>query len=1269
VRWLAALLLLTITAHADWEVKRSPFDPQLVARYKQLLHKNPDDAYALKHLVELYRKYRTLDQLIDEYQPSPDKVVLGHLYREKGDLERAADVYRDAGAKEPLADLLLRQGKTPEALELYRKLPPSKAVWKKLIEATLLPSSGLSGDDMVKQAGAAYQKLLDESPKDADLRREYAEMLASHNRPKEAAAEWSRIAATLKADPGRQADAEKRIGELEEAAGDVEAALAAYKKTYALAPSGHHLRREAIDKIIGVYRKKDELRTLIGTWERDWQSRGFVEWETLARLHDEAGDPARARECFAKALALDPHAIDARRRLIALLERAGKSDEALVEWRKLVAAVPGEPRFRLELAERLWKTPDGGKEAVALCERLGHETGDPSVHATLAELYLRWGLADKALAEREKLVHLEPNEDGHLIALGELWFQRGKKDKALEIWKRILNIGTKREQQLAKLADVYAEHEMAGDALDLYQKAVKLAPADMALQKGLATALERVHRDAEAEKLWLDLYVQAARSQKRGQLLELRQHLITLLQRQNKLAYRINDWFNHLETDRPVAAAWALLVADAELKLNRVEEAEKLLLGLTDKSWDAELRADALMGLAQVYKQKRKLKEAVAALEQAAELVPARAREIYAQIADLSLSLYRDADALAYAKKAIALGPADAQAQVRLGEVCERRDDIDGAAAAYQHALELDDRLWRVHFTLARLQLRRGELQAAARLYREVLRRAPEEELVVDAARRAIDLEEYLGTLGDLERELAPLAYAHPDRKVYQKLLVELYQRHARPLVSQKDGQKELRRMGEHALRPLLDVLAPDSGSDAGEEKQAMALLGDLGNPGAAAPLLKLALTIPQKKSATRSSGLPSPSVDLRVEAALSGARLAGLEDLPQLVKLSEDPEKNVRAAAFFGLGRVASPKAVDALVRGLSDGVPELQALTCVGLGRQKARTRDLIKIVRDPARAGVVRAACAFALGAASGGTGDGEARAALVETLDEGADELQEKAAWALGRLGARPSTAALVRTVFLKRDPVRRAALDALAETHPSSSGDWPDPTRGKDGLDVRGWLAELGAPQPGAAPTVHVDAVELAGIFAEALSRHRDLQLRALDDLDAGPGGIAAGPLTVGRVTLDEMGLHLLPALRKAAASSDKAVAARAVQVLAKVSGAEAALAEAAASPRLEVRLAALQALESRQAPSLSSQLEQALRAADWRERRLAALALVHAADAERVRALGSALDDKSGFVREAALRSLQRLADEGDPPLRAAAREVLAAHHQPLHHP
>ena len=59
---------------------------------------------------------------------------------------------------------------------------------------------------------------------------------------------------------------------------------------------------------------------------------------------------------------------------------------------------------------------------------------EPATH--IAELYARWKLDEEALAEREKLVGLEPNEEAHLVNLGEMYFARGKKgdkEKAKEL--------------------------------------------------------------------------------------------------------------------------------------------------------------------------------------------------------------------------------------------------------------------------------------------------------------------------------------------------------------------------------------------------------------------------------------------------------------------------------------------------------------------------------------------------------------------------------------------------------------------------------------------------------------------------------------------------------------------------------------------------------------------------------------------------------------------------------------------------------------------
>jgi hypothetical protein len=57
---------------ADWEVKRSPFDVHVVTRYKQLLHKDPDDADALAKLTQLYKQYRSIDQLDRSAQARAD---------------------------------------------------------------------------------------------------------------------------------------------------------------------------------------------------------------------------------------------------------------------------------------------------------------------------------------------------------------------------------------------------------------------------------------------------------------------------------------------------------------------------------------------------------------------------------------------------------------------------------------------------------------------------------------------------------------------------------------------------------------------------------------------------------------------------------------------------------------------------------------------------------------------------------------------------------------------------------------------------------------------------------------------------------------------------------------------------------------------------------------------------------------------------------------------------------------------------------------------
>ncbi|MEO7093374.1 MAG: HEAT repeat domain-containing protein, partial [Polyangiales bacterium] len=572
------------------------------------------------------------------------------------------------------------------------------------------------------------------------------------------------------------------------------------------------------------------------------------------------------------------------------------------------------------------------------------------------------------------------------------------------------------------------------------------------------------------------------------------------------------------------------------------------------------------------------------------------------------------------------------------------------------------------------------------------------------AAREAIDLEEMTDSLGELEKVLSPLSFMMAHKPIYRRVLVDLYLRYVPRLVERerhgtdevkKAARVELTRIGGHGLQPLLEALRDEK--DASQQRVAVAVLGHLGNKGAAAPLVRMARQEPAKDG-TRVLGTLREDVSLqvRVAALIAAGRLGDPNVLAEVIPLTENPEASMREAATFTLGRSGDRRAVAPLLRLVNDRRGSVQALACLGLGQidDPRSAPALIATLNDTRREDSTRAACAYAIGARKLTAGI----PALLGALADNRGEAQRLAAWALGQLGDPKTLGPLIRAYFSRVGRGGEELVWAMARTSGgavpalSLSGFSEYPQR-NDKYNAPEAIAQLPGTLPSPTPPgklVADHADDISKGLLDALSEHRDVVVAVLADLDSAPVQLGLGALTPtasdAKVTaaVAAISLAIAPSVTSQLASEDPKVRALAVSVLAKldgqaVKGAEAAIAKALTDPADQVRAAAMNAIATLSVrrgsppPDLLSSLTHTLSTGPWADRRVAALALGRLGPKSDTGSLIKAASDNSSFVREAvalalgttgsttALEPLLQLSRDEVAQVRAAAARGLAS--------
>jgi tetratricopeptide (TPR) repeat protein/HEAT repeat protein len=521
-------------------------------------------------------------------------------------------------------------------------------------------------------------------------------------------------------------------------------------------------------------------------------------------------------------------------------------------------------------------------------------------------------------------------------------------------------------------------------------------------------------------------------------------------------------------------------LAEVLLHQRRLPESEAALRKVLEL---APGDGESYLALERVLVQEGKLDDAIAVLTKLVQLDPKRAREIYQRMAQYALQLYKDADAITYAARAVELNPDDAEGHRRLGDMYRSRQDSEHAIVEYRAAIQKNDRLFLVYFELADLLLSKGETDEADRLFRRVLRGAPDEELVARAARQSMQINLGKGTLASLEADLVPLAIGNPQKAIYRRLLVEMYGNLTFGLVSrvrhgggkdEDEARAALAKVGQRAVKPLLDALAD---GDGGQQRVAIDVLGYVANKNAGPALFGFA------------TGNGDAPLRLRAMIACGALRDPGLVPRYTAYLMPKGPGEltptdAIAVAAVWGVARMKEPRALPLLRALARAGAPDVRALAVLGIGAlgDKASIPELTALVREIDAGDIARAAAAYALGE----LGAGGAARLLVTMAEEGDPLPRQMALLALARLhagqgapGGAPHAAvlaAMADAVLSGGDPDSpraRAASESLRRAGSAAlvmmAAGARDPSR------LGGGKAE-GDPFPVPEGSVHVDAI-------------------------------------------------------------------------------------------------------------------------------------------------------------------------------------------------
>jgi tetratricopeptide (TPR) repeat protein len=433
---------------------------------------------------------------------------------------------------------------------------------------------------------------------------------------------------------------------------------------------------------------------------------------------------------------------------------AKKLEEAMTQLNDV------SPRLRYLTAQAYLRDGAWGEAANQLEQLNESFEGLQSLRLRLARIYLEHQQLNKAARHINAVLEKQPGHGGAVELKARLLASRGDHASAIELYTQLVE---KNSQLAPELARLYITIDQRDKAKQVLRQRLKQSPDDLsALRLLLAVTEDKTQQQ--------QLIQNAAEAGADEQLVSLLRSAIEAQgqssDRQRELRQQVLD---RLIAQQDNAVEQAIMRARIALQQGNVEQAQEMLDSAAEEDADHPGLIRLRFNLALTQDPSSEQAGELAAKAASMDLDNANGQFFRGRLA---LARNNVASAVEALRQGLTIKPVDPQGQRLLGDALRRSGDLDGAASAYQRAINQQPSNVEALQRLAMVELQRGQPRQALSHLRTARRFKPDDAELQEMYLRVE--QQYGDPAQALQRRLA-LAEQNPQNLANRRQIIELY--------------------------------------------------------------------------------------------------------------------------------------------------------------------------------------------------------------------------------------------------------------------------------------------------------------------------------------------------------------------------------------------------------------------------------------------------------------------------------------------------------------